>query len=464
MEGRPFEGGSVDGRCIGCGSSCPWELEEQANCEWDRRLADMLSWDVVRPSSASFDSRHLPAITAEYLEHYSCSAISLHSDRWRRLVSTIKDANATRKGMIVDDSVEELLKLEVLLFTEHNVESRCQLARGLIVQIWRDQRPTKAPWYSKLMQLVRDLDALCFLHRLHGARCMINVGPMVTPYSCLDSVIDIFRREWPEGETAWSPYIEGELMYRLSGRGFISIAISVDDLKYTKRLLVPKMHTERCYLRPTGILMTRHAKRLAKRLRITMDTAFHKVIDGIVQQHGANWMYPEVRTEFNRMHYQRHRFERLKTRLHSVEVWHGGELVAGEIGFSAGAVYTSLTGFHRMASSGTFQMYALAAILHFSGTLHPGRPSQRAGIEMWDLGMEIPYKSGLGATTMPRINFIEEFNRLKHRVGSLLAHYTPQKRHVQLPSRFREHENCVSLMEEFEAAQQLLVVEGSASA
>ncbi|CDR94045.1 Leu/Phe-tRNA protein transferase, putative [Babesia bigemina] len=495
MEGRPFEGGSVGGRCTGCGGSCPWELEEQANLEWDRRLAEMLSWDIVRPSSASFDSRHPPAITAEYLEHCSCFAISLHTERWRRLVSTIKDANEARKGMTVDDSVEELLKLEVLLFTDHNVECRRQLARGLLVQVWRDRRPTKAPWYSKLMQLVRDLDALCFLHRLHGAQRMVSVGPMVTPYSYLNSVIAIFRHEGLEGETVWSPYIEGELMYRLSGRGFLTIAISVDALKYTKRLLVPKMHTDRCFMRPTWIRMTRRAKRLAKGLRVTLDTAFHQalvafagrtsnhlefcfgsqlqsfaywqcqaVIDAIVQQHGANWMYPEVCTEFNRMHYQRHRFGSVDTRLHSVEVWRGDELIAGEIGctlnalhryivsVSAGAVYTSLTGFHLLDSSGTFQMYALAAILHFSD------------VELWDLGMEIPYKCSLGGTTMPRIKFIEEFHRLKQIVGFSLLVDTPQERHVHLPSRFRENENCVSLLEEFEAAQQRVGMEGSAPA
>lgn len=153
-----------------------------------------------------------------------------------------------------------------------------------------------------------------------------------------------------------------------------------------------------------------------------------QVVTGIVQQHGENWMYPEMQDAFNRMHYHRHRHEAGSTYLHSVEVWKGYELVAGEIGgkhhaekcngilVATGAVYTSVTGFHTLPSSGTFQMYALGAILHFQGGFAKPELKRHAGIEVWDLGMAIPYKHDLGAQAVTRAEFIELFQQAKAKV------------------------------------------------
>jgi hypothetical protein len=69
-------------------------------------------------------------------------------------------------------------------------------------------------------------------------------------------------------------------------------------------------------------------------------------------------------------------------------------LVAGELGYSVGAVYTSLTGFATESGTGTVQLTCLGRWLEASGFL------------LWDLGMEMEYKFDLGAVLVPRHSFV----------------------------------------------------------
>lgn len=59
---------------------------------------------------------------------------------------------------------------------------------------------------------------------------------------------------------------------------------------------------------------------------------------------------------------------------HTIEVWDGDDLVAGEVGISVGQIYMSLTGFCHQSGAGTVQLQAL------------GRLLGQLGFKLWDLG------------------------------------------------------------------------------
>lgn len=70
------------------------------------------------------------------------------------------------------------------------------------------------------------------------------------------------------------------------------------------------------------------------------------------------------------------------------------QLVAGELGYTVGTMYTSLTGFSAVDSAGSVQLSVT------------GRVLQAAGFTWWDLGMSMPYKAALGAQELSRHNFV----------------------------------------------------------
>lgn len=76
-------------------------------------------------------------------------------------------------------------------------------------------------------------------------------------------------------------------------------------------------------------------------------------------------------------------------------------LVAGEIGVSVGRVYTSLTGFTDADSAGTLQLTATRLLLC------------KAGYELLDLGMNMPYKESIGAKPLSRDTFMKFFRLLR---------------------------------------------------
>jgi Leu/Phe-tRNA-protein transferase len=241
------------------------------------------------------------------------------------------------------------------------------------------------------------------------------------PDSADDYLPDYLRRLvlHSHGDFFQTPCFEERLVAHLMAEGFLPIS--------TNYLLLPKLHARRCVI-PTGRLhIAKSAKKRSKKYSFSINQAFSAVVEGCHAQHGISWLYPKIVAAF----YQLFRKGTTGTlarvhddssgedawgisvvRLYSMEVWNAssGQLVAGELGYTVGSIYTSLTGFSAEDGAGSVQLAALGALL------------QHLGVTMWDLGMFMDYKERLGAIEMPRPEFVAHVHRVRISHSSLLLH------------------------------------------
>ena len=205
------------------------------------------------------------------------------------------------------------------------------------------------------------------------------------------------------------------LVAQLMVEGFLPIAGS-------SRFLLPKLHLERCVLklRPhSNLHISKSTRKKSKRFELSLNKAFDEVVRGCHKQHGINWLFPPIVSAFLTMQQttmQNGEFEAqlvengsfqpsdtIPLRFYSVEIWNAatGELAGGELGYSVGGIYTSLTGFTREDAAGSVQLAALGKLLLQCGFLY------------WDLGMEMDYKIQLGAELIGRSDYVREVHRTR---------------------------------------------------
>lgn len=125
------------------------------------------------------------------------------------------------------------------------------------------------------------------------------------------------------------------------------------------------------------------------------------------------WFYAPLTDAYREIHSANASGGVERVRMHSCEVHdrETGALVAGEVGYASGGVYTSLSGFHEPGtdSAGTVQLYCLGAIL------------SKLNFRMWDLGMGMEYKFGLGAREMSREGFLSVLREARGNESCVLA-------------------------------------------
>lgn len=172
--------------------------------------------------------------------------------------------------------------------------------------------------------------------------------------------------------------------------------------------MLVKLHKERSIMEDIALKLhiEKKTRKLSRRYEVTLDTAFEQVVEKVWAQHGHNWLFPVLARTFKRMHDANGSGE-FRASVHSVEVWKQGELVSGELGFTIGGVYNSLTGFTGESNAGKVQLAALGELLALNGFSH------------WDLGMVMDYKLRLGAEKFPRARFLATHVRARDRVCQL---------------------------------------------
>jgi Leu/Phe-tRNA-protein transferase len=171
-----------------------------------------------------------------------------------------------------------------------------------------------------------------------------------------------------------------------------------------KPILIPKMHLERSVLFFDELHESRSARRLIPRYELRAGDSSGSLSGGVLERcaqvHGEDWLTPALRRSFHAL-YRRGPGDRYGpspgARMISFGLYRQGQLVAGEFGAAAGGVYTSYSGYMEEDSAGTVQM------------ILTGRWLRDSGFAFWDLGMFLPYKERLGARTLGRREFLEQF-------------------------------------------------------
>lgn len=218
-------------------------------------------------------------------------------------------------------------------------------------------------------------------------------------YSNLD--YDLF---WTE---SWDP----EFYIELAKKGFISVCVDLGEKQW---VLIPELQTAYAVLDWANIhvpksffryLRSQAFKDLDPYICLRSDCG--EVIKGIRAAFAQeSWLHPPYEkliknlelysAQTNRSARDFH-FWALECRLGSSKT-----LVAGELGYSIGSVYTSLSGFMfrnpAWNNLGKFQLYALAGLL------------QKAGYRFWNLGHpHMQYKLDLGASVLDRLDFLDRW-------------------------------------------------------
>lgn len=198
----------------------------------------------------------------------------------------------------------------------------------------------------------------------------------------------------------WSP----EFYVALAREGFIATSLEWDDGDGDPlRLLLPelqnayavldweKLHASRSMLR----WMRSHDEKYE--LRVGCD--FAEVLEGVRRCHGEiNWMegdYVGLLGELAGRQWDG--FELMPVGLTDET----GALVAGEIGYRCGRIYTSLTGFsdRTLRNVGKLQLLKLGAYL------------RDGGFAFWNLGHpQMQYKLDLGAVVLERPEFLRRWD------------------------------------------------------
>lgn len=213
-----------------------------------------------------------------------------------------------------------------------------------------------------------------------------------------ESFVNLVVRQ-PE-DFAFGLSFDCEFVAKCARSGYLPMAIPISD---TLAIFAPKLHQKRCLLDFDDLHIPKKTKKRAKRFHATVDAAFDFCLQQCCKQHGTHcWFYPRLIQAYRSIHDRNAKGGVHGVRMHSIEVWsEDGKVVAGEVGYTVGSVYTSLSGFKLVGNSGSVQLACVTPIL------------KRCGFTLWDLGMCMEYKTNLGAKDVPRLAFLAKLRKAR---------------------------------------------------
>jgi Leu/Phe-tRNA-protein transferase len=226
------------------------------------------------------------------------------------------------------------------------------------------------------------------------------------------NAIKLVEKLRAHSEFCWALSFDPTLIVRLCREGFLPMAGQIfADLI----CLLPKLHINRCLMPNLNDLkIGSGARKRAKNFLFTIDKATNEVIKGCQAQHGKNcWLYAPLTNAYRYIQQLNSSGGLEGVRIHTCELWDkkSGKLVAGEIGYAIGSIYTSLSGYREPGSksAGTIQCCCTAIML------------KRMNFKIWDLGMGMDYKTALGAKNIPRIDFLTILHSVRDNSESVLS-------------------------------------------
>lgn len=211
--------------------------------------------------------------------------------------------------------------------------------------------------------------------------------PVILDRSILPHVPQLVEKR--NGEFCLSLDFQPSLIAEVCYHGYMPMG----EVASTTPLLLIKSHQHRCVLDLQNLHISRKLRRYARSLTFHINRNFTGCLSQIANHHPQTWLIQPLCKALTHLHQQ----SLAGVSFHSVEVYDGQNLVAGEIGYTTGSIYSSLAGFHTQNGSGSVQLALLGMVLG---------ESQFA---FWDLGMEVPYKITLGAHVVDRWTFLHQW-------------------------------------------------------
>jgi Leu/Phe-tRNA-protein transferase len=240
----------------------------------------------------------------------------------------------------------------------------------------------------------------------------------------LDRFVGQFISNNVGGDFCWSLYFDPPFLVRLMYSGFLPICTQLGDGLYC---LLPKLHKARTVLGLDEIFhVSKKVRKHAHKYILSINRDLKGVVEGIHEQHGDScWLYPPLENGLIDLGTGQYILPgSCSVSVVSVELWsvEDDRLVAGEVGYCVGSIYTSMTGFYRDDGSGSVQLAALGGLL------------RRLKFTMWDFGMMMEYKKKFGCREIPRREFVNKLREARDDgvVCRSLAEYSEPVNAVEL--------------------------------